>query len=146
MITLNKNNIKKIFLLNVLLLSFFLTFSFTSLSIAKSNAQRVFQVCECEFPVEIGAFNHLKVIKIRYVLFHYAPFDALMVREIFAERQGDQYRILSIVGSTETSSVGKEGPVIEIIKWNDAYWPGKIIYQLSPDQIYFKNIKMNEKR
>lgn len=93
----------------------------------------------------MGALKNLEAIKIRYVLFNYAPSDALMALEIFAEGQGDQYRILSIVESTETSSVGKEGSVIEIIKWNGPYLPGKVIYQLSSDQIYLKKIKMSEK-
>lgn len=48
------------------------------------------------------------------------------------------------MNSTETSTVGKEGPIIEIVKWNVPYRPGKIIYQLALDQIHLVFLKMIE--
>ncbi len=111
---------------------------------AVSKPQRVLEVCECLFPAEIGAFKYLKVVRVRYTLFKYIPRNSAMVREIFAERKGSQYRILSLVDSTETSTVGKQGPIIEIVKWNGPYWPGKIIYQLALDQIRVAYLKMVE--
>jgi hypothetical protein len=67
-----------------------------------------------------------------------------MVQEIFAERKGDKYRILAPVDSTKTSSVGKVGAVFEIVKWKGPYWPGKVIYQLSPEQIYSEYLRLNQ--
>lgn len=67
-----------------------------------------------------------------------------IVKEIFAVRHEKQYRILSLVGSTETSSVGKGGPVFEIVKWNGPYWPSKVIYQLTADQVYFAYLGLDE--
>tara|TARA_B100000315_G_scaffold156281_1_gene144822 strand:- start:959 stop:1135 length:177 start_codon:yes stop_codon:yes gene_type:complete len=58
-----------------------------------------------------------------------------MVREVLAARKETEYRIIALVDSTESSSMGKEGPIIEIVKWNGSYWPGKVIYQLAIEQI-----------
>ena len=71
----------------------------------------------------------------------YIPSKVAMVREIFAVRNGQKYRILSLVFSTEVSSVGKDGPVIEILKWKGPYWPGEVIYQLAGDQIHSTYLK-----
>lgn len=139
MATLNKHKID-----SFLFAALVLTLLYPSFVTAVSKTQRVHEVCECRFPAEIGAFKYLKVVRIRYTLFKYLTRDSAMVREVFAERNGDQYRILSLVDSTETSTVGKEGPIIEIVKWNGPYWPGKIIYQLALDQIRVAYLKMIE--
>ncbi len=83
-------------------------------------------------------------MRVRYVLFKHTPEVVSIVKEIFAVRHGKQYRILSLVASTETNSVGKGGPVFEIVKWNGPYWPGKVIYQLTTDRIYFAYLSLNQ--
>ncbi len=104
--------------------------------------QKVFEICSCKFPAEVGAFKYLEAIKARYTLLTPDPESSSMVQEIFAKRKGKLYRILTLVASTETSSVGKNGPVIEIVKWNGPYWPGTIIYQLSPEQIKMADLSL----
>jgi len=113
-----------------------LTLLYSPFAAALEGPQRVFEVSGSQFPAEFVAFKNLKVVETRYTLFWYIPTKVAMVREIFADRNGEQYRILSLVYSTETSSVGKDGPVFEIVKWNGPYWPGKVIYQLTPNQIH----------
>ena len=139
MATLNKHKINGILLAVTILMLLY-----PSPTSAKNKTQRVFEVCECRFPAEVGAYKNLKVTGVRYTLFKYLRSDSVMVREVFAERKGTQYRILALVDSTETSTVGKEGPIIEIVKWNGPYWPGKVIYQLAIDQIYLAHLKLNE--
>ncbi len=111
---------------------------------AQSKSERVFEICGCLFPAEIGAYKHLKATKVRYTLFRQIPWTPLMIREIIAERRGEKYRIISLVISTESSSVGNNGPIIEIVKLNGPYWPGKVIYQLTLDQIYYEYQRINE--
>lgn len=122
-----------------------LTLFYPSLVITSEKTQRVFQVCGCRFPAEVGAFKNLDVISARYTLLKYLPSSAAMVREIFAEKNGETYRIVSLVDSTETSSVGKVGPIVEILKWNGPYWPAQVIYQLGYDQVYFAAMQLYEK-
>jgi|TARA_B100000959_G_scaffold269886_1_gene316120 hypothetical protein len=112
--------------------------------VASEKPQRVFEVCGCRFPAEVGAFKNLEVISSRYTLLKYLPLNATMVSEIFAEKNGETYRIISLVDSTETNSVGKVGPIIEILKWNGSYWPAQVIYQLNYDQVYLAVAQLHE--
>ncbi len=121
-----------------------LTLFYPSLVVTSEKPQRVFQVCRCRFPAEVGAFKNLEVISARYTLLNYLPSTVAMVREIFAERNGETYRIVSLVDSTETNTVGKVGPIVEILKWNGPYWPAQVIYQLNYDQVYFAAIQLSE--
>lgn len=117
---------------------------YPSLATASNRHQHVFEVCECQFPPEIGAYKHLQVVEARFTLFRHIPQNPIIVREILAERKGTNYRIITLVTSTKNSSVGRDGPVIEIVKLNGPYWPGKIIYQLSLAQINLAYNKLNE--
>lgn len=117
----------------------------TSLVYAEqAKPQRVFQVCECQFPAEVGAYQHIKVVSFRHTILKITSTDVSMVREIFGERNGQTYRFVSLVDSTETKTVGKIGPVIEILKWNGPYWPSEVIYQLPIDKVYFAAASMKE--
>lgn len=119
-----------------------LTFLFPSIATALDRPLRVHEVCECVFPAEVGAFGHINAILVRFTLLRSATVEPVMVREIFAERHGKQYRIISMVDSTETKTVGKVGPIVEVMKWNGPYWPGKILYQLTPEQIQIASEKL----
>jgi|TARA_B100000315_G_scaffold204310_1_gene197642 hypothetical protein len=121
-----------------------LTLFYPSLVVTSEKPQRVYEVCGCRFPAEVGAFKNLEVISARYTLLHYLPSNAAMVLEIFAEKNGETYRIVSLVASTETNSVGKVGPIVEILKWNGDYWPAQIIYQLNNDQVYLAAAQLHE--
>ena len=121
------------------------TIIYPSLVAAFSEHQRVNDVCRCMFPAEVGAYKHFKAVKVRYTLFSELSFSTMMVKEIFAERKGEMYRIIALVVSTKEKTVGKLGPIIEILKWNGPYWPGKIIYQLSRNKINLASSKLNEK-
>lgn len=129
---------------SVLLAVLVVILSYPSFATAANKSQRVHEICECIFPAEIGAYQYLKAIKARYTTLKYSRFGSVMVREIFAERKGSQFRIISLVGSTETSSVGKEGQIIEVAKWNGQYWPPEVLYQLTSDQIHLVRMKLNE--
>lgn len=112
--------------------------------IALSKSQRVYEICECRFPAEIGGYKNFKAINIRHTLFRHLPKNPVMVREIFAERKGKKYRIIALIASTKSKTVGKSGPIIEITKWNGPYWPSKVIYQLTLEQIYLANLRLYE--
>lgn len=104
-------------------------------------------VCEeCQFPAEIGAYKHLKAVKVRHTLFKYISWSPMMVKEILAERKDKTYRILALVVSTQASSIGKAGPVIEIIELKGPHRPNKVIYQLKLEQIYSSYSKLNRQR
>ena len=96
------------------------------------NADKsVLQVCRCHFPSEMISFEKSKVTSLRYVVFSHIKAMPMMVREIFSEDQRGKYRIISLMSSTEKKTLGKVGPVLEILKWNGPYWPGEVLYQLS---------------
>ncbi len=102
----------------------------------------VLQVCKCYFSSEMISFEKPKVTNVRYVIFNHIKSMPMMVREIFAEDQRGEYRIISLVRSTEKKTVGKVGPVLEILKWNGPYWPGNVLYQLSFREIQDAYTKM----
>lgn len=114
--------------------------------ISKGKALRVFEVCDCQFPAEIGAYKHFNVLKVRHTLLTSPAIDPVMILEISVERKGNEYRILAIVGSSKTKTAGKAGPVIEVLKSQGPYYPGKVIYQLPESKIQTANLKLNNKR
>ena len=80
--------------------------------------------------------NEFKIISVRYARLNYIKTDVSIVKETFAVKNGIKYRVLNLMLSTETSSVGHEGAVIEVSEWNGAYYPAKVIYQVKPHDIY----------
>ncbi len=44
-----------------------LTLFYPSLAATSEKPQRVFQVCGCRFPAEVGAFKNLDMISARYI-------------------------------------------------------------------------------
>lgn len=135
---MNKHQINKFFLMFIILglLS-------PSLVAAQIKTERVIDICACQFTAEIGAYKYLKVTKTRFTLFNYIPKTPVMVQEIFAERKNQTYRLLALVVSSQYSSVGKFGPIIEIVKLHGPYLAGKVIYQLPIDKIYHSYAKLN---
>ena len=80
--------------------------------------------------------NEFKIISVRYARLNYIKTDVSIVKETFAVKDGIKYRVLNLLLSTETSSVGHEGAVIEVSEWNGDYYPAKVIYQVKPHDIY----------
>lgn len=127
----------------IFVLIFSLLFPFSAK--ASNKALYVFEVCgNCHFPAEIGVYKHLKAVESRYTLFRHIPDNPIMVREIWAERKGKSYRIITLVASTQSKSTGIHGQVIEIVESNGPYWPGTVIYQLTLTQIDLAYTKMNK--
>ena len=80
--------------------------------------------------------NEFKILSVRYARLNYIKTDVSIVKETFAVKDGIKYRVLNLMLSTETSSVGHEGAVIEVSEWNGDYYPAKVIYQVKPHDIY----------
>ena len=76
------------------------------------------------------------VTNARYALLHYAVKCAAIVKELYATKNGIEYRIIIYVRTDKESSTGFEGPIIEIAERNGVYWPAEIIYQLSVDKVH----------
>lgn len=121
--TTNKNII-----INFFLIIFILSLVNPAFVASKSTMQRVIEVCKCYFSAEIGGYKNFKAIKVRYALFRNIPGFIFMVQEILSERKGEMYRMLSTVISTERSTVGRVGTIIEIVKLNGPYFPAQVIF------------------
>lgn len=124
------------------LLLILLTFLNPSLASAKNKPWIVLDECKCQFPAEFGAYKYFEIIKVRHTIFNEIPGTPLMVKEISAERKGQTYRILVVVRSSITSTVGKTGVLIEIAKLNIPYFYGYVLFQLTPDQIMDEYLKL----
>lgn len=118
---------------------YLLFFIFFFILYTTANAKKVYEICDCYFPAEIGAFKYYDVISDRVVPFSHIPFTPVIVRELKIERKEELYRVLILTRSSPVSSIGIMGAIIEIANSN-----GDIIYQLSPLQIYKEYLKLGE--